>query len=249
MTAPSSQSKSLALSTGTAQASKTSSSSSGASSSTNQLVSVGLNNILDITRSIRLPKPYYLKTEGDFKIWVRHLEQYFTLLNVSDEKKTTLLLYNLGKEASDTAYYLGITDNTNYDNAKNLLMQYFSPVETPEELRTYFHQRYQVQNETLEHFAMELRVLCSKAYPAMNPAELDEMSKQQFILGVQNSITREHLIIQRPTKLKDAIEYGRLLEVANKTARSSLHYKDTEMAEATLEENDDFEHEEINEEL
>ena len=68
---------------------------------------------------------------------------------------------------------------------------------------------------------MELRVLCSKAYTRMNPEELDEMAKQQFILGIRNNISRERLVIQRPTKLKDAIEYTRLLEVANTTARYS----------------------------
>ena len=152
---------------------------------------------------------------------MRHLEQYFTLLNVGDGRKTTVLLYYLGDEASNTAFHLNITDATNYDAAKNALMQYFSPVETPEEIRTKFHQRYQGADETLEHFAMELRVLSSKAYPTMGPDELEEMSKQQFILGVRNNAIREKLIVQRPAKLKDAIEYGRLLEVANRTTRGS----------------------------
>ena len=98
-------------------------------------------------------------------------------------------------------------------------MQYFSPVETPEELRTKFHQRYQGPDETLEHFAMELRVLCSKAYKTMGSEELEDMAKQQFILGVRNNLIRERLIVHRPKNLKEAIEYGRLLEVANRTAR------------------------------
>ena len=106
-------------------------------------------------------------------------------------------------------------------------MQYFSPVETPEELRTKFHQRYQGPDETLEHFAMELRVLCFKAYKSMGPDELEDMEKQQFILGVQNNIIRERLIVHRFTNVKDAIEYGRLLEIANRTAReaASLNVK------------------------
>ena len=44
---------------------------------------------------------------------------------------------------------------------------------------------------------MELRVLSSKAYPTMDDV-LQEMAKQQFILGVRNSITRERLIVKRP---------------------------------------------------
>ena len=86
-------------------------------------------------------------------------------------------------------------------------------------MRTKFHQRYQGPDETLEHFAMELKVLCSKAYKTMNADELEEMAKQQFILGVRNNVAREKLIIHRPVTLRDAIEYGRLLEVAGRTVR------------------------------
>ena len=217
------------MSAGTGQTTKTSLS-SGVSSSSNQAASVGRNAAnpnsmaeagagLDLTRSIRLPSSYNPKKDGDFKTWVRHLEHYFTLLNMGNVRKTTVLLYYLGAEASNTAFHLNLTEATNNEEAKNALVQYFSPVDTPEELRTMFHQRYQCENETLEHFAMELRVLCSEAYTRMNPEELDEMANQQFILGIRNNIVREQLIVHPPTKLKDAIEFARLLEVANTTAR------------------------------
>ena len=138
-----------------------------------------------------------LPQDGDFKTWVRHLDYYFTLLNVGDRRKTTALLYYLGNEASNTAFHLNITDATNYDDAKEALMQYFSPVETPEELRTKFHQRYQYSIETLVHFAMELCVLCLKTYKSMGPAKLEDMAKQQFTLGVRNIVMRERLIVHR----------------------------------------------------
>lgn len=176
---------------------------------------------VDLTRAIRPPRQYSSKIDGDFKIWVRHLEHYFSLLNIVDARKTTVLLYYLGDEASNTAYHLKITDATDYEEARDSLMQYFSPVETPEELRTNFHQRFQLPDETLEHFAMELRVLCSKAYKTMHADELEDMAKQQFILGVRSNLMRERLIVKRPKNLREAIEYARLLEVANKTVRGS----------------------------
>ena len=49
------------------------------------------------------------------------------------------------------------------------------------------------------------------------------MSKQQLILGVRNNIIRERLIVHCPKNMKDAIEYGRLLEVANRTARGAAN--------------------------
>ena len=55
----------------------------------------------------------------------------------------------------------------------------------------------------------------------MDKDVLEEIAKQQFILKVRNSITRERLIVKRPEKLKDAIEFARLSEVAGKTARGN----------------------------
>ena len=74
---------------------------------------------------------------------------------------------------------------------------------------------------SLEHYSMELRVHSSKAYPTMDKDVFEEMAKQQFILGVKNSITRKRLIVTHPAKLKDAIEFAKISEVAGKTARGN----------------------------
>ena len=100
-------------------------------------------------------------------------------------------------------------------------MQYFSPVETHEELRNKFHQRYQYNEETLDHFPMELRVLFSKAYKYMGPEKLEDMAKQQFILGVRNNEMRERLSVHRFKNLKEAIGYGHHLEIVNRAARGA----------------------------
>ena len=154
--------------------------------------------MVDLNRSIRTPKLYYPKKEGNFKTRVRQLKHYITIFYVADKRKTTVLLYYLKDEASNTAFHLNITDATNYDDANKARMQYFLPVETPEKLRTKFHQRYQCNEKTFEHFAMELPVFCSKAYKSMGPDELEDMAKQQFILGVRNNVMREKLIVHRP---------------------------------------------------
>ena len=52
----------------------------------------------------------------------------------------------------------------------------------------------------------------------MGPDKLENMAKQQFIFGVRNEIIRERLIVHCPYNYKDAIECGRLLEVANRSA-------------------------------
>ena len=83
------------------------------------------NANVDQSRAIPPPKAYLPKTDGDFKQWVRHLEHYFTLLNIYVAFKTTMLLYNLGEEAPLTAFHLGLTDASDYDEAKKALCNIF----------------------------------------------------------------------------------------------------------------------------
>ena len=98
------------------------------------------NANFDQSRAICLPIAYRPKTDGDFKQLVRDLEHYFTLLNIDVACKTTMLLYNLKEKASLTAFHLGLTDASHYDEAKKAFMHYCSAVQTPEEVRTKFHQ-------------------------------------------------------------------------------------------------------------
>ena len=77
----------------------------------------GTGAMVDLNRTIRTSRPYYPRKGGDFKTWLSYLEHYFTLWNVGDQMKTTVQLYYLGDEASNTALHLNITDATNYDDA------------------------------------------------------------------------------------------------------------------------------------
>ena len=88
-----SQGASFGSSSGTSGSSSGSSGSNAQQSSVAQAKGTGGNApvavaeagaMVDLNRSIRTPKPYYPKKDRDFKTWVRHLEHYFTLLNVGD---------------------------------------------------------------------------------------------------------------------------------------------------------------------
>ena len=99
------------------------------------MVNVNVNQ----SRAIRPLKAYRSKTDRDLKQWIRHLEHYITLLNIDNARKTTMLLYKLGGEVSLTAFNLGLTDTSDYDVAKQALMQYFSQLETLEQVGTKFY--------------------------------------------------------------------------------------------------------------
>lgn len=101
---------------------------------------------------------------------VRHIQYNFSLLNKDDGQKTTVLLNYLLDEASNKAFYLLLKDYTPYDNERDTLMQNIPSIETAEELRTSFEKRFKNNEQTLDHFDMELSVLFSTAYYYRNKA-------------------------------------------------------------------------------
>lgn len=70
---------------------------------------------------------------------------------------------------------------------------------------------------------MELSVLCAKTYKNLNPPKVEDMSKQQFILGARDAFIQKRLTMQRRANLNEAIEYGKILEVTNRTARGATY--------------------------
>ena len=57
----------------------------------------GAGAMVDVNRSIRTFKLYYPNKDGDFKMWLRHLEHYFTFMNVSNGRKSTFVLLFVGR--------------------------------------------------------------------------------------------------------------------------------------------------------
>ena len=124
-----------------------------------------------VRHKLTVPRPTETSNNG-YATW----EHYCTLLNINVARKTTMLPYNLREKASLTTFHLGLTDASDYDEAKQAFMQYFSPVETLEEFRTKFYQRFQSSDKSLEQYAIELKVLNTKAYPTMDKDVLEKMA-------------------------------------------------------------------------
>ena len=133
---------------------------------------------------IRPPRLFDNKKESDFRGWVRRLERYFAIVNLPENQRTSLLLLNLATEASSTARYLKIDDDTPFADAKRRLTQHYSPQEEPQELRSRFQVRLQESGETIEDFAKDLRVLAARAFPDSSDDMLNVLLVQQFVHGL-----------------------------------------------------------------
>lgn len=81
---------------------------------------------IDPTRSFRFPKHNNLKKDCNFRYGVPHLDRYNAFNNCYTASKSRMLLYYLSTNAWETAFHLEITDNKNYYEAKDTLMQLFA---------------------------------------------------------------------------------------------------------------------------
>ena len=135
--------------------------------------------------------------------------------------RTAVLLLNLGSEIAYTAKCLGVDSTIAYDEACRRLVEHFSPVETPEELRGQFQLRRQEPEESIERYSRELRVLAAKAFPNAEEEMLQTLMVTQFVNGIRDPDTRARLILRRCKDLHEAVSAARLSEVANRTVRSS----------------------------
>ena len=182
---------------------------------------------------IRPPRLFDNKKENDFRGWVRRLERYFALVNLPGNQQTSLLLLNLATEASSTARYLKIDDDTTFAEAKRRLIQHYSPQEEPLELRSRFQVPMQESGETIEDFAKDIRVLAARAFPDSNDDMLNVLLVQQFVHGLHDPVKKERLILKRCKDLQEALNCARLSEVANKAVRGSKGASIFKVDEAT----------------
>ena len=170
---------------------------------------------------IRPPRVFDNVKEKDFLHWVSRFERFCALTQLPPAAWTTTLLMNLGTEPHGTAKYLGITDQTPWEQTRKRLVSHYSPKETLEELRTRFQQRRQESGETPEDFARDLRVLAAKAFPKATEDMLNILMVQQFIHGLRDHESRMRLIMRRCSTLQDALNAAKLSEVANKEGKIS----------------------------
>ena len=143
-------------------------------------------------------------------------ERFMALTNIQADRYTSVLLLHLGSEPFSTARYLGVVDITEYKEARKRLMHHYSPPEEPVELRSRFQCRIQADEESIENFARDIRILAARAFPKAPQDMRETLMVQQFIDGLRDGETKKRLILKKCDMLQDALNAARLSEIANK---------------------------------
>ena len=170
---------------------------------------------------IRAPRSFDPKKDKNFINWLKRLDYHFGLIKLQEDQKTAALLCYLDSDAFEIANNLGIIGTTAYADACKLLKEQYAITETVEEMREKFSQRRQIQGETLDTFARDLRMLANRAFEKVQQDVLEILLIKQFIDGARDITTKERLMVKRPATLTEAVHFARLSEMAVTAARGS----------------------------
>ena len=99
-------------------------------------------------------------------------------------------------------------EEINYEILKNVLLQRFNANE-PEFMLNYyqtvFYKRVFSENESLQTYAFDLKVLANKSYPSINLHNLENIIIYQLAKGLGISVWSEHVLYHGPNSIEEAI--------------------------------------------
>lgn len=113
----------------------------------------------------------------------------------------------------------------NYDSLKNALLQRFNPPENCFSYRAAFNNRTLNEDETLQAYAWDLKLLAIRAYPDHTLQLLEHIIVQQFIKGLGIKNWSDHVLFHCPHTLQEAIDIALERKTFNGCDICSQHYK------------------------
>ena len=72
--------------------------------------------------------------------------------------------------------------------------------------QTFFHKRVLSENESLQAYAFDLKVLDNKAYPNINLHNLENIIIYQLAKGLGISAWSEHVLYHCPNSIQEVID-------------------------------------------
>ena len=160
---------------------------------------------------IRRPTPFSGKATIEFKSWIRHLEHYFSLQNTENDTKLELLLLNLDGSAYRTAEQLG-ADRATYAEAVKILSDVYIPPEN-KEYRSQFATRNRKQDEKVDVYGRELRLLVALSYPDFPTEAQEKLAIHRFIWGLNQPLTAQRIYMKDCKTLSEAVGCAKLERV------------------------------------
>lgn len=142
-----------------------------------------------------------------WEVWLNRFESIAELKRWQKDDKLHELLPRLQGEAADFVFdQLPSKILRSYKSLTRELSNRFGVIETSRTYKLQFSRRKQLQNETPEKFASELKRLYDKAYSRRDAKTRQEDLLQRFLLGLIDYKARIHIELNRdPRTIEEAV--------------------------------------------
>lgn len=167
------------------------------------------------------PEPF----DKDICTWdtyLRRLKNKFTLHNVPDGKKVSILIDALGAKHYEQLRELCYPDepeDKTFDDVCSTLSSYFQPEPNKYAERYIFHSQGQSSSESIHEYAAALQKLSQ--YCEFSKDWLQEALVTQFIVGTMNEELRLKLIEAKYDDFNKAVEFAITYEISKAAAAKS----------------------------
>ena len=133
------------------------------------------------------PEKYKGRLQDNFASWLMHFDQVAAVNNWNNVQETQFL--GLALEGEAQLYYQSLPAATRNGGRQQLvqaLQARFDPAQRVDLHRAAFQARRQAKDEQLGTFCEAVRSLARQAYPQMAAGDLDSLTKDQFISGLDS---------------------------------------------------------------
>lgn len=135
--------------------------------------------------------PEFNNGNEDFEDYLERLESYLEVNEIQPQQKVDLLITLIGAETYHTLKRLCVPDkprSKSFEVLSKLLSSHFSPEKSIRIERFKFHERKQLEEESLSAYIVELKQLANACrFTDIKPADFyEEALRDMFVVGVRD---------------------------------------------------------------
>lgn len=151
-----------------------------------------------------------------WKVWFNRFEAVANIYGWSKKEKLAELLPRLQGIAGDFVYdQLSTEVTSSYRRLVRELDSRFKEVDTTKIYITKLHNRRQLEDESIQEYAAELKRLYDKGFPKRDKTTRQEDLLRQYLIGLQDEGARQHIELNKEPKTIDEAVYH------------TIHYQET----------------------
>ena len=158
-----------------------------------------------VRKPVIMPDPFHGGVEDEWQDWLNNFEACAKINGWDDQTKCLFLGVRMKGVAQKVYFEMEEATRDEWSVLVTTLASRFKNTKQEEICKSQFVIKRRSDTESLLEFGNSIRRLASKAYPTMDPNVRDELARDQFIRGMNNTRLSVELRKNIPKTLDDTI--------------------------------------------